>query len=94
METVRVLVKAGARIYKKGEKDYKQTVLSLTSSSEVSKILLEALGNDQHEIGGSSVDGIVSKEAHQNDDKEISKKLYSSSVERLKVCVNIQMQKK
>ncbi len=91
METVRVLVKAGAKIYKKGEKDYKQTVLSLTSSSEVSKILLEALRNDRHEIGGSSVDGTVSKEDHQNDDEEISKKLHSSFVEKLKVCVNIQV---
>ncbi len=84
-----MLIKAGAKLYKKREKDYEQTVLSLTSSSEVSKILLEALRNDQHEIGGSSVDGTVSKEGHQNDDKEISKKLHSSSIEKLKVCANI-----
>ncbi len=89
METVRVLVKAGAKIDKKGGKDCKQTALSLASSSEVSEILLEALGKDQHEIGGGSEGGTVSKEDHQNNGEEFTEKPYSPSDEEVKVCVSV-----
>ncbi len=89
METVRVLVKAGANSHKKGGKDCKQTALSMTSCSEIREILLEALGKDHHEIGGGLEGGTVTKEDHQNDAEEITKKPYSPSDEEIKVCMGI-----